>query len=349
MADKNDKGPQIDRKEYMAERMSRLRTAAKDERKYFGELVVDDAPTHGRRMKPVLLLGAVGVVAVGAIIMAVVVFAGGSDAPATRPGQPAGTSPQQSNQNSGSNQPAASVTSLVTATVTPTPSPTETAADHGNEGAVSPSAILKPDDSFSSILLRTPLKGVARVREGFGVARGGDRVHGGIDFAGQSTPFEVLAACDGRVAGVQKSEGFGDYVVIDCGGGWRTIYGQMASIKVKTGDSTRAGETVLGMANAYVHFELRYNGGSVDPTTYITAGDLASTPTPTETPTPTPATTPAAEGTPAPAAEPPTPTPTLGPPTATPVPPTPTAQKAATATPTKRAAPPTPTPKPGVR
>jgi Peptidase family M23 len=349
MADKNNNGPKVDPKEYMADRMSRLRTAAKDERKYFGELVVGDAPAKGRRMKPVLLLGAVGVVAIGAIVMAIVVFAGGSDAPAAEPGQPADNPPQQSGQpgNTGNTQPGASATSFATATVTPTPSPTQTAAEHEIEGAVAASSLLKPDDSVSTPMLRTPLKGKAKVVDGFGVARGADKVHGGIDYAGQSTPFEVVAACEGRVAGVQKSESFGDYIVIDCGGGWRTIYGQMKSVKIKTGDSTTAGDTVLGTAQAYVHFELRYNGASVDPTAYINAGDLAATPTPTETPTPTP--TPTKEETPTPAGEPPTPTPTLGPPTATPVPPTPTIQKAATATPTKRAVPPTPTPKPGVR
>ncbi|MFN0147511.1 MAG: murein hydrolase activator EnvC family protein [Dehalococcoidia bacterium] len=352
--DPQDNQQELDRRKYMADRMARLRDAARNDRKYFGELVVGDTPAAGRKLKPLLMVAAVGGVAVAALVMAFSLTRGGGSPDATIPagetGQPGNVPPANGADGPGGPAP----TRAATRASSPTPSPTaDVKTTDPAEGAVGRNAIQVVD--AISLSLRLPVRGPLRVVEPFGASRGnGDLVHAGIDLASAvATPFEVVAACDGQVTSVQQLTGYGEFVVVDCGRNWRTVYAQLASTSVKTGDLLTAGESVIGTSGRFLHFEIRFSGAPVDPSPALTAA-ASVTPTPTETPTPEPTPT-----------ETPTPGATVGgaatpepPPggTATPPPPTATATPTATSTPTPAPTPTptrppvrTPTPKPGIR
>jgi murein DD-endopeptidase MepM/ murein hydrolase activator NlpD len=112
------------------------------------------------------------------------------------------------------------------------------------------------------------------VSSGFGVRHdpinGSQRFHTGIDIAAQEGS-PVLAAAPGIVRRVGPRGGYGNAVEIDNGRGISTIYGHASSLKVKEGDSVKAGEPVAlvghtGRATGpHLHFEVRKDGKPIDP------------------------------------------------------------------------------------
>lgn len=101
-----------------------------------------------------------------------------------------------------------------------------------------------------------------------------DRLHTGIDFtAPKGTPIQatgngkVIKADHGRV-------GYGNYVIIDHGFGYTSLYGHMYSIDVKVGDEVLKGQPIgkigsSGTSTApHLHYEVRLKGNPVDPITY---------------------------------------------------------------------------------
>lgn len=103
------------------------------------------------------------------------------------------------------------------------------------------------------------------------------RLHGGIDIAaggvyGQS----IIAADSGTVilAGNQ-GDGYGNYVIIDHGNGYKTLYGHMSSVAAYTGQQVAQGE-VIGYVGStgnstgpHLHFEIRVNDVQTDPLGYV--------------------------------------------------------------------------------
>lgn len=101
------------------------------------------------------------------------------------------------------------------------------------------------------------------------------RMHAGHDLvAPEGTP--VLAMLPGRVALVEKVDGYGLTVLLDHGRGWQTLYAHLLDASVDTGDFLPAA-TVLGHVGAsgratgpHLHVELRRRDGdrtlALDPT-----------------------------------------------------------------------------------
>ncbi len=103
--------------------------------------------------------------------------------------------------------------------------------------------------------------------------------HSGIDIAGawQSPIYSSRAGV------VEKSQcgwngGYGCYVIIDHGGGLRTLYGHSSVLLVSPGESVQAGQTIALMGNTghvrgktgiHVHFEIFVNGRRVNPLGYV--------------------------------------------------------------------------------
>ncbi len=107
---------------------------------------------------------------------------------------------------------------------------------------------------------------------GFGPRWG--RMHEGIDIAGGSgTPIAAVAAGTVILAGWQG--GYGQIVVLDHGGGISTAYAHLSSIGVSVGQSVSQGTSVGGMGTTgnstgvHLHFEVRVNGGAVNPLGYL--------------------------------------------------------------------------------
>ena len=102
------------------------------------------------------------------------------------------------------------------------------------------------------------------------------RNHNGIDIAAPiGTP--IVAAESGKVIKAGPATGFGNWIVIDHGGGMTTVYGHMYArgVHVNVGDEVRRGEKIGEVGNAgwstgpHLHFEVRINGKPVDPLSYL--------------------------------------------------------------------------------
>ena len=122
----------------------------------------------------------------------------------------------------------------------------------------------------SSSGLVWPVSGA--ITSGFGPRWG--RMHEGIDVAGSSgTP--IAAAAGGTVIVAGPQGGYGNLVVLDHGGGLSTAYAHLSSIAVSTGQSVGQGTVVGGMGTTgnstgvHLHFEVRVNGGAVNPRGYL--------------------------------------------------------------------------------
>ena len=69
--------------------------------------------------------------------------------------------------------------------------------------------------------------------------------------------------------------GYGNYVIIDHGNGWTTLYGHMSSIAVTAGEAVEAGQ-IIGYVGStgysfgnHCHFEMYYNGSLVSARNYF--------------------------------------------------------------------------------
>ncbi len=110
-----------------------------------------------------------------------------------------------------------------------------------------------------------------------------NKMHWGVDLGG-SYGNPIVAAADGTVLKVDtpvpgKNTGgtnYGNYVVIDHGGGISTLYAHCKTVKVSVGDHVVAGQTIAACGSTgtstgpHVHFEVRVNGSKVNPADYIT-------------------------------------------------------------------------------
>jgi len=100
------------------------------------------------------------------------------------------------------------------------------------------------------------------------------RMHEGIDIA---VPYgtAIHAAASGTVIVCGWLGGYGNLVVIDHGGGISTAYGHQSSIAVACGQQVSQGQTIGYVGSTghstgpHVHFEVRVNGGAVDPLGYL--------------------------------------------------------------------------------
>ena len=99
-------------------------------------------------------------------------------------------------------------------------------------------------------------------------------MHAGIDFR-QKTGSDVRAPGAGVVINAGPFGGYGNMVEIDHGNGLVTRYAHASQILVKPGEVVRRGQEVALVGSTgrstgpHLHFELWYNGISLDPQDYI--------------------------------------------------------------------------------
>ncbi|MDR3321920.1 MAG: M23 family metallopeptidase, partial [Synergistaceae bacterium] len=98
--------------------------------------------------------------------------------------------------------------------------------------------------------------------------------HTGLDIDGNKGD-PVRAAADGEILYTGWLRGYGQVVIIDHGGNLTTVYAHLSGIdttenaKIKTGDKIgRVGSTGVATGN-HLHFEVRVNGNTTDPLTYL--------------------------------------------------------------------------------
>ncbi|QHT63405.1 peptidoglycan DD-metalloendopeptidase family protein [Paenibacillus lycopersici] len=102
------------------------------------------------------------------------------------------------------------------------------------------------------------------------------RLHTGMDMAvPKGTP--IYAAESGVVLVAQWSNGYGNCVIIDHGGGLWTVYGHIrdGGIMVKEGQTVKRGEKIAEVGSTgdstgnHLHFEVRLNQTAVNPAPYL--------------------------------------------------------------------------------
>ena len=105
------------------------------------------------------------------------------------------------------------------------------------------------------------------------------RFHAGLDFtAPQGTPIYATANGVAKIAG-NTGNGYGNYVVLNHGYGYETLYGHMYRVKLRVGERVRRGE-VIGYVGStgkstgpHCHYEVHKNGQRIDPV-YFFYNDL---------------------------------------------------------------------------
>ena len=118
----------------------------------------------------------------------------------------------------------------------------------------------------------------ARVRSGYGRQKDPRfdtvTVHNGLDLAAAAgTP--VFAIHEGNVAFADRFRGYGTMVVLDHGNKHHSLYGDLGEIHVRTGERVAAGQLLgtvgaTGLDGPGLYFEVRFQGRTEDPATWLT-------------------------------------------------------------------------------
>ncbi len=99
---------------------------------------------------------------------------------------------------------------------------------------------------------------------------GAPEFHQGLDIAAP-TGTTVTAAAGGTVIMAQWYGGYGNYILIDHGGGYSTGYGHLSAIYVTSGQSVQRAQAIGAVGSTgqstgpHLHFEVRIAGKPVDP------------------------------------------------------------------------------------
>jgi murein DD-endopeptidase MepM/ murein hydrolase activator NlpD len=137
----------------------------------------------------------------------------------------------------------------------------------------------------------------------WGDRRSGGRGHTGTDLMATEKMVEVYAAADGVVGRIDETRRPGRHLYIDHGGGWETLYIHLNDDNfgtddgdapwyltlapgIESGVEVKAGQLIgwagdsgnAEGASPHTHFELQYNGQSINPYPYLNSAferDLA--------------------------------------------------------------------------
>lgn len=136
--------------------------------------------------------------------------------------------------------------------------------------------VAPPASAGSPGALSWPVTGV--ITSPFGYRRspfgGGLEMHPGLDIAA-NMGTTVTAPASGTVISAGWYGGYGNYILIDHGGGMSTGYGHLSQMFVSAGQQVQKGQAIgaVGSTGAstgpHLHFEVRLNGKPTDPAAYL--------------------------------------------------------------------------------
>ena len=105
---------------------------------------------------------------------------------------------------------------------------------------------------------------------------GEQRYHSGIDIDGYGNDGAPVVASDGgTVITATYNDGYGNYIIIDHGNGYQTLYAHMSGLAVGNGATVSKGQTIgyLGATGratgTHCHFEVFINGSRTDPAQFF--------------------------------------------------------------------------------
>jgi murein DD-endopeptidase MepM/ murein hydrolase activator NlpD len=139
----------------------------------------------------------------------------------------------------------------------------------------------KKNEMMASIPAIQPIsnKDLTRLASGFGFrihpVYKSFRMHTGVDFtAPRGTP--VYSTGNGKAMRPDKGmTGYGLFVLIDHGYGYKTVYAHLSKVLVKPGQTVKRGEIIGYVGNSgvstgpHLHYEVRYNNKPVNPVHYF--------------------------------------------------------------------------------
>ena len=119
-----------------------------------------------------------------------------------------------------------------------------------------------------------PCPASGRISSAFGdrssPTEGASTNHKGIDIPAPSGS-SIVAAADGKVVISTYSYSAGNYIMIDHGGGYSTLYAHASSLAVSKGQQVSRGQTIAYVGSTgnstgpHLHFEIRVNGVRKNP------------------------------------------------------------------------------------
>ena len=139
---------------------------------------------------------------------------------------------------------------------------------------------LNPGGAVGTGSLAWPVPCSTRVTSRFGYRSdpftGEQRYHSGIDIDGYGNDGGAVCAADGgTVITATYNDGYGNYIIIDHGNGYQTLYAHMSGLAVGSGQTVSQGQTIgyLGATGratgTHCHFEVFVNGDRTDPAQFF--------------------------------------------------------------------------------
>lgn len=125
-----------------------------------------------------------------------------------------------------------------------------------------------------------PVGGSTYISSGFGnrsASISGWSFHGGIDITGGNVYGRPIYATRAGtvITATYGTTGYGNYVIIDHGDGFVSLYGHCSSLCVSSGQSVSKGQQIACVGSSgnstgpHCHFEIRYNGVKQNPMNYL--------------------------------------------------------------------------------
>ncbi len=98
------------------------------------------------------------------------------------------------------------------------------------------------------------------------------KFHYGMDFTAP-TGTDVYASGDGKIVNLvrQQRSGYGNYIVIDHGFGYQTLYAHLSGFNVKKNQKIKRGDVIGFVGNtgrstgSHLHYEVHYKGKAINP------------------------------------------------------------------------------------
>ena len=125
-----------------------------------------------------------------------------------------------------------------------------------------------------NLSFRWPLPGYSMITSGYGPRWGS--FHTGIDISGGGVyGASIVAAESGTVILASSHYSYGNYVIVDHGGGYTTLYAHMSSIACSVGDYVSKGQTIGYVGSTgnstgpHLHFEVRINSAHQNPSGFV--------------------------------------------------------------------------------